>query len=109
MKPKSARSAMWGRKFLTVCALFASATLLFGAPHSRRKISLDLENKTGTVDVIVQFKQLLSAAMNQKVYLHGGLLRRQLRGVRGGSYCIPASALAQLANDPDVAYISLDR
>jgi hypothetical protein len=68
----------------------------------------DLEGKKGSepVDVIVQFTQAPTARHHQKVLSKGGTLKNTLGLVNGGSYSVPASALAALAADPEVAYIA---
>jgi serine protease AprX len=108
MKRNQCKSAMWGRTFLTVCALILSASLAFAGTH---KMSKDLEGKKSSdmVNVIVQFNQVPSTRHHQKVLNRGGKLKRQLGHFRGAAYAIPASQLASLANDPEVTYISPDR
>jgi serine protease AprX len=59
--------------------------------------------------VIVQFRQVPTARHHQKVLDRGGKLRRELGRFRGAAYSMPASALASLAADPEVVYISPDR
>jgi serine protease AprX len=107
MKRKISKSAMWGRTFLVVSALFLCATLAFAGP---RKMSKDLASKTsGNINVIVQFNHVPSALDHQRVAGHGGKLKRQLGHFRGSVYTISAERLAELANDPNVTYISPDR
>lgn len=75
------------------------------------KMSKDLtaRNASDRVDVIVQFKQELTPRQHQKVLSRGGSLKRELGFVKSGAYSVPTSVLADLAADPDVAYISPDR
>src|SRR5581483_7233255 len=47
-------------------------------------------------------------AHHQKVFNRGGQLKNKLDFIRSGAYSMPASALADLANDPSVTHISLD-
>jgi serine protease AprX len=99
---------MWGRTLLAACTVLLGANLAFaGSP----KMAKDLEGKNAfdQVDVIVQFKQAPTALHHQKVLSRGGTLRHKLGLVKSGAYRMPASALADLAADPDVAYISPDR
>ncbi len=119
-KPARCKSAMWGRAIprkakwkkralLAVCAaILLSAGMAFA---DSAKISNDLGGKNGAdqVDVIVQFNQAPTARYHQKVLSRGGKLHRELGLVKGGAYSLPASALADLAADPDVVYISPDR
>jgi len=108
MKRKEGKSAMWGRAFLIV-----SATLLCGilANAGESKFSSDLAgaSASGQVGVIVQYNRTPGAAYHKKVLSRGGTLKRELGGFNGAAYSMPASAIADLANDPDVVYISPDR
>jgi serine protease AprX len=108
MRRKQSDSANWGSKLLTVCTLILSASLAFAGST---KMSKDLAGKKSSeqVDVIVQFRQAPTAKHHQKVLNRGGKLRQELGLVKSGAYSLPASALADLAADPDVAYISPDR
>ncbi|MFZ1087332.1 MAG: S8 family peptidase, partial [Terracidiphilus sp.] len=88
--------------------MLLSASLAFaGSP----KLSSDLQGPSASdqVDVIVQFNHAPTAAYHQKVYSRGGTLKQSLGQFKGGAYTIPAAALADLANDPDVVFISPDR
>ena len=87
------------------------ATLLLLAPAYAGKLSKDLQNVSSgsTVDVIVQFKQAPTEAHHQKITSRGGQLKTALGIVKGGHYSIAAGKLAELADDPDVSYISPDR
>lgn len=108
MTRKQCHSAAWGKRFLMLSAVILSAGFAFaGSP----KMSKDLEgrNTSDLVDVIVQFRQTPTQTHFSKLQARGGLLKRQLGLVKGGSFRLPASALKDLANDPDVAYVSLDR
>ena len=59
--------------------------------------------------MIVQFTQVPTSKHHQLITKRGGRINRQLGRFRGGAYRISASALADLANDPNVVYISPDR
>jgi hypothetical protein len=86
----------------------AFAGLVFaGSP----KIAKDLDNidSEALVDVIVQFKQVPTEAHHKKITDRGGQLKRELGLIKGSHYSVPASKLKDLADDPDVAYISPDR
>jgi serine protease AprX len=108
MKRKYSKSCLWGRTFLVLLAFVFAAGMAFA---ETRKISPDLHAKTASdkVDVIVQFTEVPKAAHHEKVLSRGGRIKRELGGFKGAAYTIPASALADLANDPDVVYISPDR
>jgi serine protease AprX len=108
MKGKKSKSVMWGRRVLTVLALFLSATL---AIASSPKMSKDLaaKSRSGDIDVIVQFNHVPNVADHQRVGNHGGRLKRQLGRFRGALYTVSAARLEELANDPNVAYVTPDR
>src|SRR5215472_3998889 len=76
-----------------------------------RKLAPELANSdaNSTVDVIVQFNAPPTEQYHQKVTKKGGTLKSTLDVVKAGHYSLPASALAALASDPDVTYISPDR
>ncbi len=101
---------------LVATVILTSASSVIGQqsranpPHSR-KISKDFEGRNAgeTVDVIVQFNQPPTEKHHQKVKAKGGAWKENLNLVNGGVYSLPASALEDLASDPDVAYISPDR
>ena len=108
MRSNQSHCVARGRTSLTVCLVILTASL---ASAGSPKMAKDLSGKKGSaqVDVIVQFTQSPTARHHQKVLSKGGTLKNALGLVNGGSYSVPASALAALAADPDVAYISPDR
>jgi serine protease AprX len=89
----------------------APALALRIASAQRSKIAPDLAriDTRSKVNVIVQFKHVPTEAQHMKVRNQGGRLTMRLGRVKAGLYSVPASALATLANDPEVAYISPDR
>ena len=105
---KRCGSAAWGGRILVLCAVVLTANLGYSATS---KISKDLQGRRASerVNVIIQFRQAPTASLHQKVSSRGGTLKQELSIVKGGAYSLPASALASLAADPDVAYIALDR
>src|SRR4051812_19793332 len=90
-------------------ALSVLLTIVGSLSAQSRKASRDLDAASGEVDVIVQFKQPVTADLHQKVSSFGGKLKRELGLVRGGVYTMQASDISSLASDPDVAYVSPDR
>src|SRR5438874_8234835 len=62
-----------------------------------------------TATVIVQYARSPSAAQYNRVAQHGGTFRKELNLIQGAVYSVPARAIADLADDPDVSYISPDR
>ena len=89
--------------------LFTLGTGVAFARHP--KVAHDLEGKPAstTVDIIVQFNSVPGALIHQKVSAKGGILKKDLRGLKAAAYSISAGMLESLANDPDIAYISPDR
>jgi serine protease AprX len=77
----------------------------------RPKLAPDLQklDPNAVVDVIVQYKDTPTEAHHQKVRHVGGLLHRRLEVIKGGHYSIPVAGLQELANDPDIEFISPDR
>jgi len=108
MKRKPTRIALWRRTSLMVFALTLSASLAFAGPN---KLSKDLQEQSGSkqVDVIVQFNHAPTAAFLQNVVSRGGTIKQNLGRFKGAVYTVSSSSLADLAADPDVAYISPDR
>ena len=107
MRSNQSHRVAWVRT-LTMCVVILTASL---ASAGSLKMAKDLEGKKGSepVDVIVQFTQPPTARHHQKVLSKGGTLKNSLGLVSGGSYSVPATALATLAADPEVAYITPDR
>jgi serine protease AprX len=75
------------------------------------KLSKDLSqaSTSGSVNVIVQYRVTPSESDFAKVLNRGGSLRGDMRTLKAGSFRVPAAAVASIANDPTVTYISLDR
>ena len=75
------------------------------------KIAKDLDSidSEALVDVIVQFRQVPTEAHHNKVINRGGQLKTELGFIKGSHYSIPAGKLEDLAEDPEVTYISPDR
>ena len=108
MKQRTIRSSVLGKAFLMLSALVLCTGMAFAGS---RKISKDLQGKdpSSMVDVIVQFDQVPTAKYHQKIMDRGGALKRQLGQFKGSAYRMPASELEDLAKDPAVKYISMDR
>lgn len=75
------------------------------------KLSPDLsaDNSSDQVKVIVQFKQPPGEAHKNKIRSKGGSVDSDLSLVNAVTGKVPKNRLSELADDPDVAYISLDR
>ncbi len=95
-------------KRLPFILLLVTAAVCWGGNH---KLSPDLRGKHSAdpVDVIVQFKAPPNQRTKDKVARHGGLIKQDLEPVNGVLASLPESRATELANDPDVAYVSPDR
>jgi len=120
-------SANWGRRVVLVLALAFIASLSFGQQFAddertqRRagKLAPELQSLAEraqispsahqNVRVIVQFKQTPTQHHFDKVQARGGKLGARLELVNGGVFSLPASALKDLADDDEVAFIAPDR
>ena len=96
------------KNLLALLTLGLGAVLAFAQPP---KIAKDLQHRLNddAVDVIVQFNRPLNANLHDKVLKRGGVLKQELHLVNAASYSLPASALAALARQPEIAYVSPDR
>ena len=74
------------------------------------KVSPEFESveQEARVDVIVQFRQAPTEAHHSRIAALGGELRHELDFIRAAHYSISRSQLDNLANDPDVEFISPD-
>ena len=100
-RPRIETLERWLRFLLVGCA---AATGGF----AETKISaglLSVHEKT-FVDVIVQYRHISTERHHGIVREKGGVVRKTLEVVNGAQYWVPASALAALAADPEVVYIS---
>jgi len=100
-------SAAWGKCF-SVLVLVLFAELAFARP----KLSPELQHaKSGKpVNVIVQFTIDPTERHIARVTSKGAALKQKLSVIHGAAFTsLPAEALAQLAQDPNVAYITPDR
>ena len=96
------------RNLLRIAILLLTTSVAFAQTP---KLGRDLEgiSPTGTVDVIIQYDHFPTQGDHQKVFHQGGVLKGQYRNVRSALYTVPASALAQLAKNPQVTFISPNR
>src|ERR1035438_5698946 len=103
---RALRSAVNIRKLALL--LLLTAALGFSAD---RKVSRDLAAlpPDQQVTVIIRYAHPPEARHHLNIAQRGGRLQRNLELVNSVVYTLPASALASLENDPDVAYVSPDR
>ena len=88
--------------------LLAFTTVVF-AGHPKIAKDLDQMTSDASVDVIIQFQHAPTEAQHGNVRRHGGKQNTVLHLIKGAAYSVPADQLADLANDPEVSYISPDR
>ena len=91
--------------------LAATASTAFaGTTVTSSKISPDAAAATSsTVPVIIQYKQAPSSLETLLISLLGGLIKTTLGTINALAANVPLSGLNQIAADPNVTYISLDR
>ncbi len=103
-------SAAWGR-VVGLALLVLSAMPSYAGPTA--KISRDLEQRAAgansMVTVIVQFRQMPGDASLKTMQLGGAAIKSKLHTIRAVMMRVPVSMLANLAKDPNVAYITPDR
>lgn len=78
-------------------------------PKPKVAKELNTVDPAANVDVIVQYKVPPTDRHFDRVHSLGGADKKKFKRIPGAAFTLPASALQELANDPDVAYISLDR
>jgi len=100
--------AVGPRLSLIVAVALAVSNAAFAADPKMAK-DLDGVAAETPVDVIVQFTQIPTGRHQKLVTDRGGVLKDDLSLVKAGHYVVPASALADLANQPEVVYISPNR
>ena len=91
-----------------LCLILCAEMALAKSP----KISKDLDDKQDgdSVEVIVQYRVQPGKSHFDRVASMGGALKKDLRGViRGAAFTVKKNTLEDLANDPDVSYISPNR
>ncbi len=94
-------------RHLMFWCLILGGTVAVAAP---RRISKDLQQSSGQqLNVIVQYRVPPTRAHFARVMAKGGTLRQNFPAINGGVFTVNRNAVAALSNDPDVAYISLDR
>jgi hypothetical protein len=95
-----------------VVALFLFGAIAFVAiasAKSKTSPELSQSNPQSAVHVIVGWNQIPGAQQHGKVTGRGGSLTHAYRNLKAGAYTMSAAAAMDLANDPDVAYVAVDR
>jgi serine protease AprX len=90
-------------------AAILSVGLVSAKNHNKLAPDLKNGNPGAVTDIIVQFKDEPGEKHHKKLKSKGGSLKLEMKHVRAGLYSIPAAALDELSDDPDVLYISPDR
>ena len=96
---------------IPLACVFALATgPVFAGPH-HSKIAPDARQpqSSSTVPVIVQYLQEPGSPQEQGISNIGGRVKSRMHSIHAIAADIPPGALDQLANDPNVSYISIDR
>jgi serine protease AprX len=113
-------SAVWGR-VLGLALLMLSAVpspagtraILDGDNTRTGKFSADLQQRAmganDLVTIIVQYRQMPNNSSLKSARAGGATVKSKLQTIRAVTMRVPASMLAILANDPNVAYITPDR
>src|SRR5215469_469864 len=116
-------SAAWGKRL--GLALVLASSMAFGQVWRDRseagrflRMSPELSGmlaqaKSGTahgktVKVIVQYKQVPTAAHYATMHGRGGRLHSKLHMIKGAAFTIPVSALPMLEADPEIASVTID-
>ncbi|MBV9760002.1 MAG: S8 family peptidase [Acidobacteriaceae bacterium] len=102
------KRATW---LLLAAAFVCSAAWNEPGTPGRTKLSKELTviDSSAYVDVIVQYKTPPTDRHFERVHWLGGKDKKRFKRIPGAAFTMPAASLQQLANDPEVAYISLDR
>ena len=120
-KPDSV-GATWGQRILGLVMLAglampsyaANTRILDGdAPASpAHKLSSDMNahvGQNGMVTVIVQYRKMPNGSALSNLKSRGAVIRTKFQSIRAVTLHVPASMLAELANDPNVVYMTPDR
>ena len=124
--PDSPACSAWGRCLGVALLLLAAVPSYAGARQildndtptaksskfSVEKFSVDLAQHgdgSGMVTVIVQHRQMPTAAHLKTMQGRGATIKSKFPTIRAVTMRVPASMLAELAKDPNVTYITPDR
>jgi serine protease AprX len=103
VKPKS---VVWG-------GVVSQPTSTTDSTTVAGKFSTDLQqqpaDENGMVTVIVQHRQMPSSAHLKNLQGRGAAIKHRFHTIRAVAMRVPVSMLAELANDPNVTYITPDR
>ena len=110
-------SAAWGRAVgLTLLVLWGMSASGVSVPARERvprfKVSPDIQraaDRNGMVTVIVQHRQMPTDAHLNAMHGRGATIRSKFHSIRAVTMRVPVSMLAEMANDPNITYITPDR
>jgi serine protease AprX len=105
-------SAAWGRVLGLALLVVMAIPSYAGTKSVPTKFSRDLQQHVeanGMVTVIVQHRQMPTNAHLKSLHGRGATIKSQFHAIRAVHMRVPASMLAELANDPNVTYITPDR
>jgi serine protease AprX len=104
-----------GLALLVLCAVPSyggARPILDGGGRTTSKFSSDIQDHVGSggmVTVIVQHRVMPTSAHFRGMQNRGAFIGSKFQSIRAVTMRVPVSMLAELANDPNVAYISPDR
>ncbi len=99
-------SVVWGKGGSSAGSTSGSADA------ATAKFSVDLNDhvgQDGMVTVIVQHRQMPSSAHLKDMQGRGAIVRSKFNSIRAVTMHVPASMVEELANDPNVLYVTPDR
>src|SRR6202163_313379 len=106
-------SAGWGRVLGLALLVLSAGTSYASHRDGEEKYASDLHQRAvapkGMVTVIVQYRQMPNHASLRATRSHGATIKAQHHRIHAVTMRVPASMLAKLAADPNVAYITPDR
>src|SRR5438477_1092260 len=111
-------SAAWGKR-LAMMFLLLAVGIAFAAdgdnsnsgritPELAGLLAKGRQGSTTAVNVIVQYQQVPQSTQYAKMQGRGAKLHSKLHLVKAAAFTVPASALADMADDDDIALVSLD-
>ena len=89
--------------------VLAAGLAASAAPPSKLSQEMATADPQAMVRVVVRWASAPDDSKDRKVLSRGGMVHYRFRAVPMGVYTLSGSAVRDLANDPDVAYISVDR
>ena len=106
-------SAGWGRVLGLALLVLSAGTSYASHRDGEEKYASDIHQRAvapkGMVTVIVQYRQMPNHASLRATRSRGATIKAQHHRIHAVTMRIPASMLAKLAADPNVAYITPDR